>query len=147
MTTEQIRNRDWLSRAYRMEQKLCALREKCIIYRERAERTRSTLSSVGSGKNDSRRNVTKESLEALLQSSEEYRQCEGTYKTVRCEVESAIGTLLDPDVQTVMIYRYLGFLSMNRISQILDCDRSTIYRRHSRGLKEITIPEGKESSQ
>lgn len=52
----------------------------------------------------------------------------------RSEIEAIIMRVPDPKARMVLVYRYLRGLSWREISAIMRCDRTTIWRLHSKAI-------------
>ena len=54
------------------------------------------------------------------------------------EIAGAIKAIEDSSVSPVLEYRYLCYLPWSEISQRMDCSLSTVYRKHTDGLKKVS---------
>lgn len=137
MTDEQYAKVRWLYRAKNAEKKLNALYHKRECDRERAKRLARALEGAGTGRSDSRSNVTEESIFKLLGSGEEYEKYFSFYLSVRREIEDVIKTLEDPFDEAIFIHRYLDYMTVENIAEKMSCDLSTIKRRHKKCLEKM----------
>lgn len=56
---------------------------------------------------------------------------------MRNEIEQIINTVSDPDGQSILRMRYLAYMPMTDIADIMGCDRRTIYRKYNKSIKEL----------
>ena len=140
MTAEQEAKREWLNRAFYAEKKLNALLHKRECDRQRARRITAAIDGNDKGKSDSRSNGTEEALFKLLGSDEEYSTYLKEYLDIRHEIETAIHTLENPELEAVLIYRYLDFVpSLERIAEKMSYSYETIKNKHKKGLNCLKI--------
>ena len=139
MTPEQETKREWLNRAFYAEKKLNALLHKRECDRQRARRITAAIDGNDKGKSDSCSNSTAEALFKLLGSDEEYSSYLKEYLDIRHEIETAIHTLEDPELEAIFIHRYLDYMKIEEIAEKMNyCDRS-IKIKHKEGLKKISL--------
>lgn len=140
MTAEQEAKREWLNRAFYAEKKLNALLHKRECDRQRARRITAAIECNDKGKSDSRSNGTEAALFKLLGSDEEYSSYLKEYLDIRHEIETAIHTLENPELEAVLIYRYLDFVpSLEKIAEKMSYSYETIKNKHKKGLKCLKI--------
>lgn len=137
MTEEQIIKRNWLNRAFCAEKKLNALYDKCKRDRERAERVSQVYGGVDKGKSDSKQNGTQKLLDALADSIEEYSRYASEYAEIRREVENAIRTLNDAELEAIFIHRHLNYAKVDRIAEIMHYSNRTIIDKYKKGLEKF----------
>ena len=138
MTDEQYAKVRWLYRAKNAEKKLNALYHKRECDRERAKRLARALEGAGTGRSDSRSNVTEESIFKLLGSGEEYEKYFSFYLSVRREIEDVIKTLGDPVAEAVFTQKYLNYMTMEEIAEKMNCSVKTVKRKHGEGLEKMS---------
>lgn len=140
MTKEQTIKRDWLSRAFYAEKKLNALLYMYERDKERAQRITAVFGGNDKGRTDSRENGTEKLLAVLADSERKYSNYAAECAEIRSEIEEAISTIKEPDVQAVLKLHYLGFKpSFEKIAEEMHYSVETVKRRHKRGLDEIKI--------
>lgn len=140
MTTEQQLKREWLNRAFYAEKKLNALLHKRECDRQRARRITAAIDGNDKGKSNSRSNGTEEALFKLLGSDEEYSSYLKEYLDIRHEIETAIHTLEDPEIEAIFTNRYLSYMKLEENSMNIRYSIDTIKRKHRKGLDKIKLP-------
>jgi DNA-directed RNA polymerase specialized sigma24 family protein len=136
MTKEQTIKRDWLNRAFYAEKKLNALLYKRERDKERAQRITAVFGGNDKGRTDSRENGTEKLLTILADSEKEYDDYAAEYARIRHEIEGAIEAL-DPVGYAILSYRHLSYLSMEKIAEKMNYERSTIHRKYKDSLDKI----------
>ena len=137
MTAEQEAKREWLNRAFYAEKKLNALLHKRECDRQRARRITAAIDGNDKGKSDSRSNSAEEALFKLLGSDEEYSSYLKEYLDIRHEIETAIHTLEDPEIEAIFIHRYLDYMNLDEIAEKMHYCYRTIKNRHKDGLNKL----------
>lgn len=56
---------------------------------------------------------------------------------IRNEIEQLINTVSDTDGQSILRMRYLAYMSMTDIADIMGCTRITIYRKYNKAIEEL----------
>jgi len=56
---------------------------------------------------------------------------------IRNEIEQLINTVSDTDGQSILRMRYLAYMPMTDIADIMGCDRRTIYRKYNKSIEEL----------
>lgn len=56
---------------------------------------------------------------------------------IRNEIEQLINTVSDTDGQSILRMRYLAYMSMSDIADIMGCTRTTIYRKYNKSIEEL----------
>lgn len=137
MTEEQIAKSIWLNRAFHKDKKVKALKSLAERDKMRAEGMNGIAEGNNEGKSETHKNGTYEAYMTYLETEEKYQQALCEYNTIRKEVESAIETLNDDELEAVFVYRYLNGFSMEKIAECMNYSLSTIKRKHNIGFKKI----------
>lgn len=56
---------------------------------------------------------------------------------IRNEIEQLINTVSDTDGQSILRMRYLAYMSMADIADIMGCTRVTVYRKFNNAISEL----------
>ena len=56
---------------------------------------------------------------------------------IRNEIEQLINTVKDTDGQSILRMRYLAYMSMADIADIMGCTRVTVYRKFNNAISEL----------
>lgn len=137
MTEEQLTKMAWLNRAYHAEKKVNAIKSLRDSDRERTQRITANYSGNDKGKSDGRKNGIEEALVTLAASDEKYDNALREYSKLRKEIECAIDSLHDDELEAVFTYRYLDYKTIEEIAELMHYDKSTIIRKHKKGLNKV----------
>lgn len=58
---------------------------------------------------------------------------------VKAEIETAIFKLGDEDLQMVLIFRYIDWLSWIEISNKIYCSIASVYRKHNEAIEKLIV--------
>lgn len=58
---------------------------------------------------------------------------------VKAEIETAISKLGDEDLQMVLIFRYIDWLSWIEISNKIYCSIASVYRKHKEAIEKLIV--------
>lgn len=139
MTLEQNQKIAWLNRASFAEKKLQALEHLKNRDKERAEKITANYGGNTKGKSDSKINNVENALIAYADSEEKYLLALADYNSIRNEIQQAIYSIPDLELQSIFIYRYLNSLSVPQIAECLNYDTRTIQRKHKSALDLLSI--------
>ena len=56
---------------------------------------------------------------------------------IRNDIEQIINTVSDPDGQSILRMRYLAYMPMTDIADIMGCTRVTVYRKFNKSIEEL----------
>lgn len=136
MTEEQQTKIRWLNRAFHAEKAARAWLAKLERDKALAERiTRGTSDMHGS----SGSNSTEDALLRLAQTEEETQARLRELVAIRDEITAAVKSLVDLDMQAILVRRYLAYEKMELIAEKMHYDLRTIQRKHKAALDAIVI--------
>ena len=137
MTIEHLEKIAWLNRAFYAEKKVKAFGSICKRDRERIQQITANYEGNDKGKSDGRKNGVEEALMMLAESDEKYDNALHDYSMLRREIETAIESLHDDELETIFMYRYLDYKSMEQIAELMNYSLSTVKRRHKKAIEKI----------
>ena len=137
MTIEHLEKIAWLNRAFYAEKKVKALESIRKRDRERTQQITANYEGKDKGKSDGRKNGVEEALMMLAESDEKYDNALHDYSVLRKEIETAIESLHDDELETVLIYRYLDYKDMEQIAECMNYSLSTVKRRYKKAIEKI----------
>lgn len=138
MTVQQLEMIAWLNRAFYAEKKVKALEALRKSDRERAQRITANYEGNDKGKSDTRLNGTEEALITLAASEEKYDKALHDYSVLRREIENAIENLHDDELETIFMYRYLEYKTIEQIAELMNYNERTIRRKHIKGIEKLS---------
>ena len=140
MTIEQLEKISWLNRAFQIENKVESLEALVEHDRERAQRITANCNSDDKGKSTGgKNNSVYNSLMILAETEEKYHEALNEYNIVRKEIEAAIESMHDNELETIMRHRYLTYKTWEQIAEAMDCSRMTVHRKHLKSLDKMLL--------
>lgn len=137
MTIEHLEKIAWLNRAFYAEKKVKALESIRKRDRERTQQITANYEGNDKGKSDGRKNGVEEALMMLAESNEKYDNALHDYSVLRREIESAIENLHDDELETIFMYRYLDYKTMEQIAELMNYSKISIQRKHKKGIEKM----------
>ncbi len=135
MTQEQRRKINWLNRAFYAEKAAKAYLEKC----EREKSLAQRLSRTFSESSGSSGNSTEDALIRLAVTEQQTQQKLKELVCIREEIAEAIQQIDDNDLQAVLVWHYLNYLTFEQTAEKMHYDERTIRRKHKKALDKIVL--------
>lgn len=135
MTKEEVKL--WLERAFTIDKKIQALDELEKQCRERATGLARNGQYNDTGKSDTRLNGTENALIRLADLEHKYDKQKQELLKVSEEISDAIALLHDDELETVLIYRYLLFYTIEKTAKIMHYCEDTIKVRQNKAIEKL----------
>lgn len=137
MSKPKLSAKDYLSQAYRIDQRINSKIEQVQSLRDLAEKASSTLSDVLPSKGT--RNVHRmEDVIAKMVDLESEINADLTHLiNLKHEIVTVIKCVESPELQTLLELRYLCFKTWEQIAVELHFDLRWVHRLHNRALNEV----------
>lgn len=129
MTEEQIKKMQWLNRAYFAEGKIKALeavREKNQAIAIRCNSYRST---------EEQKEIIKKLHDDVTTLKDELFEL----ASLRMEIRDTIATIENNEYEAILNMRYLAYMKMQEIADLMGYDRKTIQRKHKSALEKLSL--------
>lgn len=139
MTDKQLSKIAWLNRAYHAEKKVNAIKSLRDSDRERAQCITANHSGNDKGRSDGQKNGVEEALIMLAASDEKYDNALRDYSKLRKEIECAIDSLNDDELEAIFTYRYLDCKTIEEIAECMNYAAITIKRKHLKGIEKMIL--------
>ncbi|MDE6730910.1 MAG: DUF1492 domain-containing protein [Oscillospiraceae bacterium] len=136
MTCEQLQKITWLNRAFHAERNAQAWLAKQTHDRMLAQRLSRSVSSSGF---NSYGNGTETALIRLAETERQTQEKLAELVRIREEITTAIEKISDLDLQTILVWRYLKYLTFERIADKMNYDERTIRRKHCQALDHMIL--------
>lgn len=141
---EDMTAKEYLTQAYRIDQRINAKLEQVIALRTLATKATGTLSDMP--RPDSPNVCRLEDIILKIVDSENEINAEiDRLVDLKREMRVVIGSVTQPDYQTLLELRYLCFKTWEQIAVSMGYSIQHTYRIHDQALKEIRIPSNLES--
>lgn len=136
MTDEQLKKIAWLDRAFYAEKSVKAWMEKCERERSFAQRLSRTFSGNSSGCSG---NSTEDTLIRLIDAERKSKERLNQLVRIREEITETILNVRDDELQAVLVWHYLHYLTFEQIAEKMHYEERTIRRKHKQALDEIVL--------
>ena len=139
-----MKAKEYLSQAYRLDQRIDAKIEQVMSLRNLAAKATSTLSDVAPS---GTRNVHRmeDIVIKIIDFENEINADIDRLVDLKREIMRVIKALPNPEYQTLLELRYLCFKSWEQIAVMLDYDLRYTHKLHNRALEECQIEKTSES--
>ena len=101
-----------------------------------AQRCTANYNSIGST-NASKANRQENIYIKIADQSTQIDQQIDKLVDIRNEIEQLINTVSDTDGQSILRMRYLAYMPMSDIADIMGCTRVTVYRKYNKSIEEL----------
>ena len=78
-----------------------------------------------------------------IDAESELKDLETKAELAKQEIETVISKLGDEDLQMILIYRYIDWLSWIEISNKIYCSLASIYRKHNEAIEKLIVPDSR----
>ena len=131
--------KEYLSQAYRIDQRINAKLEQVMALRELATKATSTLSDMP--RSDSPNVCRMEDIILKIVDSENEINAEiNRLIDLKREMRVVIGAVDQPEHQTLLELRYLCFKTWEQIAVIMAYSIQHTYRMHDQALRAVAVP-------
>lgn len=76
-----------------------------------------------------------------IDAEDELKDFEAKAELAKQEIETSISKIGDEDLQMILIYRYIDWLSWIEIANKIYCSLASVYRKHNEALEKLIVPE------
>lgn len=76
-----------------------------------------------------------------IDAEDELKNLEAKAELAKQEIETSISKIGDEDLQMILIYRYIDWLSWIEIANKIYCSLASVYRKHNEALEKLIVPE------
>ncbi|MDE5884408.1 MAG: DUF1492 domain-containing protein [Oscillospiraceae bacterium] len=134
MTCEQLKKIAWLNRAFHAERNAQAWFAKQTYDRNLAQRLSRSVSSSGFS---SYGNGTEHALIRLAETERQTQEKLAELVRIREEITSEIEKIPDSDLQTILVWRYLKYLTFEKIAEKMNYSVRNIHYKHKAALDKL----------
>lgn len=127
----------YLSRYWRLNERIDRLLEEQRRWRERALKITPTLSQAPGGSESG--SPIERPMDKVLEIDEKINQEIDELKTVRQEIRAALNQLEDENLKLLMEYRYIDGLTWEQIAEKMDYSRQWVTSLHGTALQKIKL--------
>lgn len=138
MTDKELELRHWLNRAFYADKKAKALDAFVQQCRERAEGLVRVSECNDKGKSSTSKNGTESALLKLAEMEEKAEAQRTEAVRITAEIQDAISRLCNDDLESVLINRYLNFLTIEQTAERMNYSPETIKRKQRYAIEKLT---------
>lgn len=140
MTKEQVRKKNWLKRARKADESVKYWRSRLEHDRELALGGAKELHNSGTYINNSG-NSKENILVNLAETERKFQEKKAELAHICDEINSVVEKIEDEDLQAVLVWHYLKFLTWEQTAYKMHCDVSTVKRKHKKALEKLPLNE------
>ena len=136
--------KEYLSQAYRIDQRINSKLEQVASLRALATKATSTISdNLPSGSQNVQ--AMEDNIVKIIDLENEINKDIGTLVDLRREIVGVIKRISNPEYQTLLELRYLCFYSWEKVAVEMDYDLRYTHKLHRKALEQcsVFIPNGK----
>jgi len=137
MTSEELKVKNWLNRAFYAEKKVKALDMLLKTSRMHAEGLASHEQYNYTGKSDTALNGTENTFMKLADIEHKYIRQKHELLKVSEEIAEAIARLHDDELETVLIHRYLLFHTIEQTAELMNYSERTIRNKQNKAIQKL----------
>jgi len=138
MNNQKMSAHDYLSQAYRIDQRINSKLEQVISLRSLAEKAKSTLSKTPKAK-DKNLHYMEDIVIKMVDLESEINRDLNRLIDLKHEIMTMVKCVELVELQTLLEMRYLSFKSWEQIAVELHFELRHVYRLHGKALSEVEI--------
>ena len=139
MSKPKLSAKDYLSQAYRIDQRINSKIEQVQSLRDLAEKASATLSDVPPSKGSRNVHRMEDVIVKMMDMESEISADMKRLLNLKHEIVTVINCVESPELQTLLELRYLCFKTWEQIAVALHFDLRWVHRLHNRALNEIEL--------
>jgi RNA polymerase sigma factor (sigma-70 family) len=126
----------YLNQAFYLDKQVNSLikvKEETVSLAQRCTANYDSIGSINASKTNRQENIYIKIIDQSKQIDEQIDKL----VDIRNEIEQLINTVTDTDGQSILRMRYLAYMPMSDIADIMGCDRRTVYRKYNKSIEEL----------
>lgn len=139
MSKPKLSAKDYLSQAYRIDQRINSKIEQVQSLRDLAEKASATLSDVPPRKGTRNVHRMEDVISKMVDLESEINADLTRLINLKHEIVTVIKCVESPELQTLLELRYLCFKTWEQIAVALHFDLRWVHRLHNRALNEVEL--------
>ena len=137
MSKQNLSAKDYLSQAYRIDQRINSKIEQVQSLRELAAKATATLSDVPPSKGTRNVHRMEDIIVKMMDLETEINRDLNRLVDLKHEIVTVIKCVEPPELQTLLELRYLCFKTWEQIAVEMNYDLRWVHRLHNRALSEV----------
>ncbi len=139
MSKPKLSAKDYLSQAYRIDQRINSKIEQVQSLRDLAEKASAALSDVPPSKGTRNVHRMEDVIVKMMDMESEISADMNRLLNLKHEIVTVISCVESPELQTLLELRYLCFKTWEQIAVVLHFDLRWVHRLHNRALNEVEL--------
>ena len=139
MSKPKLLAKDYLSQAYRIDQRINSKIEQVQSLRDLAEKASATLSDVPPSKGNRNVHRMEDVIAMIIDMESEISADMKRLINLKHEIVTVINCVESPELQTLLELRYLCYKTWEQIAVALHFDLRWVHRLHNRALSEVEL--------
>jgi len=139
MSKPKLSAKDYLSQAYRIDQRINSKIEQVQSLRDLAEKASATLSDVPPSRGTRNIHRIEDVIAKMMDMESEISADMKRLLNLKHEIVTVINCVESPELQTLLELRYLCFKTWEQIAVALHFDLRWVHRLHNRALNEVEL--------
>ena len=139
MSKPKLSAKDYLSQAYRIDQRINSKIEQVQSLRDLAEKASATLSDVPPSRGTRNVHRIEDVIAKMMDMESEISADMKRLLNLKHEIVTVINCVESPELQTLLELRYLCFKTWEQIAVALHFDLRWVHRLHNRALNEVEL--------
>ena len=139
MSKPKLSAKDYLSQAYRIDQRINSKIEQVQSLRDLTEKASATLSDVPPSKGTRNVHRMEDVIAKMMDLESEINADLTRLINLKHEIVTVIKCVESPELQTLLELRYLCFKTWEQIAVALRFDLRWVHRLHNRALNEVEL--------
>ncbi len=137
LTSDEIRIKNWLNRAFYADKKIKALDMLVRQCRERAEGLMQCGKCNEKGRSDTVLNDTENAFIKLADIEQKYSRQKVELLNITDEISETVAELHDDDLETVLIHRYLLFHTVEQTAELMNYSIRATQYKHKKAIEKL----------
>ena len=135
MTDEQLKKIEYLNRAFNLENYISRLKK-----RKNINKTLSSPNYKSDGtQHKGGYNREEERVMKILELDSKITVAKSKLETAKQEIKQAIESVSDDELRELLECRYIDYMKMKDIAEVMNCDERTAKRKHKKALDKVVI--------
>ena len=139
MSKPKLLAKDYLSQAYRIDQRINSKIEQVQSLRDLAEKASATLSDIPPSKGNRNVHRMEDVIAMIIDMESEISADMKRLINLKHEIVTVINCVESPELQTLLELRYLCYKTWEQIAVALHFDLRWVHRLHNRALSEVEL--------
>ena len=140
MNKQQIATKNYLMRAYRIDQRIANKMDQIAKLHDLATRATVTYSDMPRNHNNYGSQM-EDAIASIMELETEINKDMLELVEIKRRIMASIKAVTDPELQLLLELRYLNYVSWEQIALQLNFSIDNVFKLHKKALDQVTVPE------